>query len=84
MLREFARWCALQVIHLWDAPDVVRQYLETGDESLRAAARAATRAAARNAARNAACDAARNAACDVQRAEFNRRVSALFAHLEGK
>ena len=39
LLREFARWCASQVIHLWDAPDVVKRYLETGDESLRAAAR---------------------------------------------
>jgi hypothetical protein len=42
LLRGFIRWCALQVIHLWDAPDVVRRYLETGDESLRAAARYAT------------------------------------------
>jgi hypothetical protein len=47
LLREFARWCALQVIHLWDAPDVVREYLETGsDELLVAADRAADRAAA--------------------------------------
>ncbi len=52
-LREFARWCALQVIHLWDAPDVVRQYLETGDESLRAAAAGAAGAAAWDAAREA-------------------------------
>ena len=36
--REFARWCALQVIHLWDCPEIVRLYLETGDESIRAAA----------------------------------------------
>ena len=41
MLCEFARWCALQVIHRWDAPDVVRKYLATGDESLMLAARAA-------------------------------------------
>lgn len=33
LLPEFARWCALQVIHLWDAPSIVREYLETGDES---------------------------------------------------
>jgi hypothetical protein len=39
LLRSFARSCALDVIDLWNAPDVVRQYLETGDESLRAAAR---------------------------------------------
>ena len=35
VLRGFARQCALDVIHLWDAPDVVREYLGTGDESLR-------------------------------------------------
>jgi hypothetical protein len=62
MLRAFARHCALSVIHLWDAPPVVRQYLETGDESLRAAARDAARAAARAAARDAARAAARDAA----------------------
>lgn len=38
MLRQFAREQALSVIHLWEAPDVVRQYLESGDERLRAAA----------------------------------------------
>jgi len=31
----FSRWCALQVVHLWDCPDEVRRYLETGDESIR-------------------------------------------------
>ena len=41
LLRGFARRCALDVIHLWDAPDVAVEYLKTGDESLRAAARAA-------------------------------------------
>jgi hypothetical protein len=46
LVMEFARWCALQVIHLWDAPEVVKCYLETGDESFRDAARNATRAAA--------------------------------------
>src|SRR5574343_52274 len=38
MLRAFARQCALDVIHLWNAPQVVRDYLTTGDESLRDAA----------------------------------------------
>jgi hypothetical protein len=38
LLRTFARQCDLDVIDLWDAPAVVRQYLETGDESLRKAA----------------------------------------------
>ena len=53
LLRDFARWCALQVIHLWDAPPVVREYLETGREEIRAAAE--------DAAWDAACDAARAA-----------------------
>ena len=47
---DFARWNAIQVIHLWRAPEVVKKYLETGDESLRAAASGAARAAARAAA----------------------------------
>lgn len=34
-LRLFARRQALSVLHLWDAPDVVREFLVTGDESLR-------------------------------------------------
>jgi hypothetical protein len=37
-LREFARWCALQVVHLWDAPEIVIEYLQTGDEELMVAA----------------------------------------------
>ncbi len=45
LLREFARWCARQVLHLWDAPQVVKDYLAIGDESLRAAAEAAAWAA---------------------------------------
>ena len=71
LLREFARWCALQVIERWDAPDVVRRYLETGDESFRAAAWAAAWDAA---ARDAAWDAAR----DAQRARFRSMVDAAF------
>ena len=62
LLRDFARRCALDVIHLWDAPDVVVRYLKTGDESLRDAARAAARAAAWDAAWAAAGDAAGAAA----------------------
>ncbi len=65
LLRAFARWCALQVIDKWNAPQVVRDYLTTGDESLRDAARAAAwtaRDAARAAARAAAGDAGRDAA----------------------
>jgi len=65
LLREFARWCALSVAHLWDMPDVVRRYLETGDETIRDAASAAAWAAVRDAAWDAAWDAARDAARDA-------------------
>ena len=70
MLRYFSRMQALSVIHLWDAPDVVCDYLMTGEESLRAAARAA----ARDAARAAAWDAARAAA----RKDFNNLTRECF------
>jgi len=86
ILRAFARQCALDVIHLWDAPQVVRDYL-TGDDSLRDAAWAAraaawaaawaARAAAWAAARAAAWDAARNA----QRERFARLVADEFARM---
>ena len=48
ILRYFARMQALSVIHLWDTepPDVVLDFLMTGDESLREAARDAARDAA--------------------------------------
>jgi hypothetical protein len=70
LLQKYARKCALSVIHLWGAPAVVQKYLETGDESIRAAAREAARAAAREAAWAAARDAAwaaREAARDAAR-----------------
>ena len=65
-LRHFARLCALDVIHLWDALQVVIDYLNTGDEKIRDAARAAQAAArAAQAARDAwaarAAQAAQNA-----------------------
>jgi hypothetical protein len=46
ILRKFARLCALDIIHLWDAPDVVVEYLKTGNEAIREAAWDAVRAAA--------------------------------------
>ena len=67
VLHAFARKCALDVIDKWDAPAVVREYLETGDESKRAAARAAVRSAAREAAWEAAREAAWEAARDAAR-----------------
>ncbi len=54
VLRDFARRCALDVVHLWDPPDVVLRYLKTGDEKIRAAARHAARVAAGVAAWHAA------------------------------
>lgn len=54
ILRDFARRCALDVIDEWDAPDVVREWLETGDEKLRSAAWSAAGSAARSAAWSAA------------------------------
>ena len=60
LLRRFSRKCALDVIHLWDAPEIVKQYLKTGDKNLRDAAWAAAWAAvAWDAARAAAWAAAR-------------------------
>ena len=57
-LRLFARDCALDVIHLWNPPDIVVRYLKTGDESIRTAARAAAGAVARTVARAVARTAA--------------------------
>ena len=65
VLRAFARRCALDVIHLWDAPPVVQEYLETGDETSRDAARAAALAGARAAAGAAARATARDAQNDL-------------------
>ena len=42
LCRYFARMKAVSVIHLWDAPDVVCDYLMTGDEASRAASLADT------------------------------------------
>jgi hypothetical protein len=87
IMRPFARRVALDVIHLWEAPAIVREYLETGDESKRDAAWAAARDAARDAAwaaaRDAAWDAAAHAAWDAKQKQyrgwFNEMVEAAFA-----
>ncbi len=65
LLRKFARLCALDVVHLWDCPDIVLRYLKTGDEKIRAAARDAAGAAAWAAAWDAAGAAAWAAAWDA-------------------
>lgn len=46
LLQKFARMCALDVVHLWDAPSVVINYLKSGNEDFRGAAGAAARDAA--------------------------------------
>jgi hypothetical protein len=67
LMRQYACICALSVIDKWDAPDVVRRYLETGDKSIREAARGAVWDAARDAAWAAAMGAAWDAAWDAAR-----------------
>jgi len=39
----FARACALDVAHLWECPSIVREFLETGKEEIREAARVAAK-----------------------------------------
>lgn len=48
LLRDFARRVALDVAGLWEMPAEVRKFLETGNENLRVAARAAAREASRD------------------------------------
>jgi len=57
-LRKFARMCALDVVGIWEAPEVVIRYLKTGDKSMLDTALAAARAAARDDAWAAALDTA--------------------------
>ena len=56
-----ARWLALQVAHLWDCPDFVRRYLETGEGDVEQVCANAAYAAT-TAATTAAATAAANAA----------------------
>ena len=88
VLRAFARRVALDVLPLWpEVPKIVKRYLETGDESIRAAARDAARdaawaaawAAAWDAARAAAWAAARDAAIAKYRSWFAEMIDAEFA-----
>jgi hypothetical protein len=67
MLRWYARQQALSVVHLWEPPDVVLDYL-MGDDSVRAAAEAAAAAAARAAAAWVAARAAAEAAAAARAA----------------
>jgi hypothetical protein len=65
VLRRFARSCALDVLHLWDAPEIVREHLVTGDESKLDAARYAAWVAAWVATRYATWDDPRALAKDA-------------------
>ena len=90
LLRSFARKQALTVIHFWDCPAVVKEYLETGRyraaardaawDAARAADRAAAWDAARAAARAAAQAAARAAARDAAWDAFNTLVADAFTN----
>jgi len=62
ILRKFTCMCALDVIHLWDAPTIVIKYLKTGDKSIRSDAWAAAVRNTASAAASTARDAARAAA----------------------
>ena len=80
LLRRFARAQASKVLHLWDAPQVVRDYLATGDESLRSAARSAAWSAAwSSASASAAWSAARAAAWSSASASASAAWSAASA-----
>ena len=50
IIHAWGRACALEMVHLWDCPHVVSDYLLTGDETLRSAAESAAWSAARSAA----------------------------------
>jgi hypothetical protein len=67
LLRDFARRCAWSVLHLWEPPENVVDYLRSGDASLMAAAMHSAWAAAKYVAWDAAdaADAAKSAAKDV-------------------
>ena len=82
VLRLFARQSALSVLHLWqgEVPAVVREYLETGNEEIRAAGSAAASAAAWAAADAAAWAAAWAAA--ISRLNFTLE-SMLLAEMPG-
>jgi hypothetical protein len=67
ILRDFARWCARSVLDQWDAPQVVRDWLETGNLDLQSAAESAAWSAAKSAAWSAAREAAESAAKSAAR-----------------
>jgi cation transport regulator ChaB len=71
ILRRFAKDQALQVAHLWDMPQVVRQYLESNNEDLSFEAY--------NAARSAIIAKARNEYSDASLTQHTAAYSAVHA-----
>ena len=65
LLRSFACQCALDVAHLWDMPEIVREYLTTQDPEIRDVARATAWDSAWDSAGDAAWEAAWEAARDA-------------------
>jgi hypothetical protein len=68
VLKRFAKDQALSVVHLWDAPQIVLDYLCSDTEDLREAAWAASRAATMEATRAATREATRAATWEAARA----------------
>jgi len=80
MLRYFARMQALTCVDQWAAPDIVCEWLMTGDESIKSAARDVAYSAACSAAQSAAYSAARDAALSaVESAARNAAYSAAWS-----
>jgi hypothetical protein len=79
ILHDMGRWCALQVIDLWDAPEVVREYLETGNQDLCQAAESASWSACWSASDPAVQDAAESAACSAAQNAGSAARAACFA-----
>ena len=74
VVADWMRWCALRVVDIWDCPEVVREWLKTGDPKLRAWARAEARAA-----RDAWVKAARDARPAMGAAKTAERNTAMVA-----
>jgi hypothetical protein len=68
MLLQFAREQALSVVHLWDAPEIVKAYLETGNEDIKEAAMGAAVGATRETPTEASTAASTAAAWAASRA----------------
>lgn len=77
-LRAFARQQALKVLHLWDVPEIVKRYLETGDESIRDKAWASAWVAARVTSARSAGAAGEVAVAAAARDEFKHLVNGEF------